>query len=259
MFIFGLLLPFPVALADQVPVRHTEGRLHGFLLVRDTADQIIGSGDSIQFAEGNHLRSELRLHFKDGSLHEETAVFSQRRVFQLLTYHLIQKGRAFKHNTDMTMNVATGQVNVRYTDDDGKEKSSSDRLKLPPDLANGILPILMGDVDSKTPKTTLSMVVSTPKPRVVKLEISPLGEDSFSVAGSSFKATRYDVKMDIGGVAGAIAPIVGKQPPDMHIWMIEGKAPGFLRLDGALYEGGPIWRIELASPVWPKTEARDRK
>jgi hypothetical protein len=51
---------------------------------------------------GNCVTTELILHFKDGSSHEETAVFSQRRTFQLLTYQLLQKGRAFNLSTQQT-------------------------------------------------------------------------------------------------------------------------------------------------------------
>ena len=96
------------------------------------------------------------------------------------------------------------------------------------------------------------MLVATPKPRLVKLVISPLGEDVFSVGGSAAKAMRYAVRVDIGGISGVIAPLIGKQPPDTHVWMIDGKAPGFLKSEGPLFQDGPVWRIELASPVWPK-------
>lgn len=103
------------------------------------------------------------------------------------------------------------------------------------------------------------MLVATPKPRLVKLEISPIGEDSFLIGGSPAKAMRYAIKIDIGGISGAIAPIIGKQPPDIHVWMIGGKAPGFLKSEGPLYEGGPIWRIELASPIWPKGDSKQNR
>jgi hypothetical protein len=132
-------------------------------------------------------------------------------------------------------------------------------MKLPTDLANGMVPTLLGDIDPKAAKTTVSMLVSTPKPRIVKLEISPAGEDSFSVAGIGAKALRYTVKIEIGGIGGVIAPIIGKQPPDTHIWMIGGKAPGFLRSEGPMFEGGPVWTIELASPVWPKREITQKR
>lgn len=165
----------------------------------------------------------------------------------------------FKRETDMSLNASTGQVIVHYKDDEGKEKTISDRLKLPADLANGIVTTLLSDIDSKAPKTTLSMLVATPKPRLVKIEISPTGEDSFSIGGSAAKAMRYAVKVDIGGISGVIAPIIGKQPPDTHIWMVGGRAPGFLKSEGQLYEGGPIWRIEMASPVWPKGDSEQKR
>ncbi len=253
-----LLLACPL-MAELVPVRLTEGRIRGFLVLRDLDGNILASGGLTQLAKGNRVTNELSFHFKDGSVHQETAVFSQRRAFQLLTYHLVQKGRAFKRATDMSLNVSTGQVAIRYTDDDGKEKTITERLKLPADLANGIVPTLLSDIDQKAPKTTLSMLVSTPKPRLVKLQITPEGEDSFSVAGSAAKAMRYAVKIDIGGISGVIAPIIGKQPPDTHIWVVGGKAPSFLRSEGQLFEGGPIWRIELASPVWPKEDSGPKR
>ena len=240
-------------------MRHTEGLIHGFLGLRDLEDNILAAGDLSQLVNGNRVTTELTFHFKDGSIHEETSVFSQRRTFQLLTYHLVQKGRAFKRPTDMSLNASTGQVTVHYTDDDGKEKTITDRLKLPADVANGFVTVLLSDIDPKAPKTTLSMVVATPKPRLVKLEISPQGEDLFSVGGSARKAMRYAIKVDIGGISGVIAPIIGKQPPDTHVWMVGGKAPGFLKSEGPLYEGGPVWRIELASPVWPKGDSGQKR
>jgi len=103
------------------------------------------------------------------------------------------------------------------------------------------------------------MLVSTPKPRVVKLEISPVGEDSFTAAGAAAKAMRYAVKVNIGGISGVVAPIIGKQPPDTHVWIAGGKAPGFVKSEGPLFQDGPIWQIELASPVWPKAAPAQKK
>jgi hypothetical protein len=60
----------------------------------------------------------------------------------------------------------------------------------------------------------VSMVVATPKARLVKLTIAPQGEDPFSIGGSRRRATHYVVKVEIGGVAGLMAPLMGKQPRD---------------------------------------------
>ena len=254
LLILATLLPVVSLRADQVPVRHVEGRIHGFLVLKDLEGNIIASGGMTQVSNGIRVTTELNFHFKDGSTQSETTVFSQRKVFRLLSYRLVQKGKAFKRPTDFSLNTSTGQVTVQYTDEDGKEKTITDRPKLPADLANGMVPTLLGDIDPKTPKTTLSMLVSTPKPRLVKLEISPVGEDSFSAGGSGGKAMKYVVKVDIGGISGVIAPIIGKQPPDTYVWMVGGKAPGFLKSEGPMFDGGPVWRIELASPVWPQRE-----
>ena len=251
----ALLLPVPALVADQVPVRHLQGLLHGFLVLRDLDDKLLASGSWIQFANGNRVTSELSFHFHDGSVHQETTVFRQRRIFQLLSYHLVQKGPAFKRAMDMSLNASTGQVNIKYSDDDGKEKTIAERLKLPVDLANGLVITLLGDIDPKLPKTVVSMLVATPKPRLVKLELSPLGEDSFWFGGTAAKAMRYAVKVEIGGISGVLAPILGKQPPDTHVWIVGGKAPGFLKSEGPLFQGGPVWRTELASPVWSKASS----
>jgi hypothetical protein len=99
------------------------------------------------------------------------------------------------------------------------------------------------------------MLVSTPKPRVVKLKIASAGQDSFSVGGVSAQATHYVINIDIGGVAGAAAKVLGKQPPPTHVWIVRN-SPIFLKSEAPLYEDGPIWRIELASPSWPRDSAK---
>src|ERR1700683_5869629 len=95
---------------------------------------------------------------------------------------------------------------------DGTENAAGDKLSLPPDLANGILLMLLTEAAPQS-EMTLSMLVSTPKPRIVKLKISPSGQESFSVGGSDAKATHYIMKIDIGGAEGSGAKVVGKQPP----------------------------------------------
>jgi len=115
-------------MGEQVPVRHVEGRIHGFLVVRDLDGKILASGSLVQNANGNRVTSELDFHFKDGSLHQETSVFSQRRTFQLLTYHLVQKGPAFKRPIDISVNASTGQVTIHYMEDD-KEKTITDACR----------------------------------------------------------------------------------------------------------------------------------
>ncbi len=241
----------PAVLAQTpVTVRQTEGLARGFLVLRSLDGSLLAQGELEQLARGERVTSKLALHFKDGSLHEEIVIFSQRQSFRLLSYRLVQKGPAFKVPMEVKIESSTGQATVRYTDEDGKEKVESERLKLPADLANGMLPVLLKNIPPGAKQTTVSYVAATPKPRLVKLVISPEGEAQFMAGGSSRKATQYLIHVDIGGIAGFLAPIMGKQPQDSHAWIIGGEAPAFVKLEGPLFMGGPSWRIELASPVW---------
>jgi hypothetical protein len=91
------------------------------------------------------------------------------------------------------------------------------------------------------------MVATTPTPRLVKLAILPQGEEPFSIGHFHHKAMHYVVKVEIGGAAGLLAHLMGKQSPDTHVWVLGGEAPAFVKSEGPLYAGGPIWRIQLAS------------
>ena len=243
----------PTAKADPVLVRSVAGTIHGFLELRSEDGQVVASGDSFQVVRGNRVTSRTVFHFKDGSIDDETTVFSQRHTFQLISDHRIQKGPSFPHPTDVLINAQTGEVTVHSTGKDGKEEVKTDHLDLPPDLANGLVPVMLQNLPSTAPVTTVSMVVVTPKPRLVKLVITNIGDDKCFVAGSSRTAIRYDIKVNLGGVAGVVAPIIGKAPPDIQIWTIGGDATTFARERGPLYPEGPMMTIQLASPTWPDT------
>jgi hypothetical protein len=238
---------------EPVTVRHAEGLVHGFLVMSTLDGTRVADGDLIQVARGDRVTSRLVFHFKDGSLRDETAVFSQRQRFRLISDHLVQKGPAFQQALEMSIDCASGRVTVRYADEHGEQKVATEHFDLPPDLANGMILTVLKNVRGAAPPAALSMVAATPKPRLVKLPVSVAGEEAFSVGGSPRKATHYVVKVDIGGVAGLIAPLLGKQPPDSHVWILDGEAPAFVKSEGPLSLGGPIWRIELVSPVWPRT------
>jgi hypothetical protein len=60
------------------------------------------------------------------------------------------------------------------------------------------------------------------------------------------------LKVAIGVISGLLAPRVGKQPPDSHVWILDGDAPAFIKAEQQFYMDGPLWRVELVTPVWPK-------
>lgn len=237
-------------IARPVAVRHAEGLVHGFLVLRDGSGKYLGDGDLIQTSRGATVTSKLSFLFKDGSSHVETSVFTQHRTFRLISYRLVQKGPAFPRPVQMAIDGASGRVSVRYADDDGEPKTEDEQMELPGDLANGLVPTLLKNVRSADLPLTVSYVAATPKPRLVKLEISSGGAERFSTGGMVRQATHYVIKVELGGLAGLVAPILGKEPPDTHVWILRGEAPAFVKSEGPFFAGGAPWRIELTSPRW---------
>jgi hypothetical protein len=241
----------PGAQADPVAVRYTRGTIHGLLELQTEDGHVVASGDLVQVVHGSQVTAQLTFHFKDGSIDDETTVFSQRRNFQLITDHHIQKGPSFPQPIDLFIDCRSGKVTVHSTNKDGKEEVKTSQLHLPPDLANGLVSAIVENLRPGAPETKVSMLAATPSLRLVTLSISSRGEESFSVAGAPRKANHSEIKIELGGVAGVVAPMIGKQPPNIQIWVIGGQAPTFVREQGQLYEDSPMFTIELAGPTWP--------
>jgi hypothetical protein len=111
----------------------------------------------------------------------------------------------------------------------GSHRYREDHLDLPSDVSNGLPPNLLLDFRSSTPETKLSFVAPTAKPRLISVSLKPAGEVPFSIGGTWRKAIDYVLHVELGGLTGVIAPMIGKQPPDYHIWILEGAAPAFIR------------------------------
>jgi hypothetical protein len=253
--LFACVFQPTTLLAQSVKVRYREGVGHGFLVLRTPDGKPLADGDSTQVAQGDNVTSRMSFKFTDGSVYEQTTTFSQRGTFRLLNDHVVQKGPQFKPPMETSIDATTGEVTVRYTDNQGKERVLTERMKLPPDVANGLVFTLLKDVEPSVPQTTVSYVVATPKPRLVHLEITPQGRVPFSIGSHTHKAFRYMVKVKISGTAGLIARLVGKQPANLQAWVLAESAPAFVRFDGPLYSGGPTWRLEVALPAaWPESQ-----
>lgn len=245
--------------AQPIAVRQVEGEVRGFLVLRAQDGTLVADGDSLQTTHNGRIVYRSIYRFKDGSLQDETTVFSQNGHFRVLSDHMVQKGPTFKRPTDLTINAVAGQVTVVYTGDKGERKTESEHMDLPPDLANGIVPVLLKNLAPGSQSVTESMVVASPKPMLIKLQIHPEGEEAFTTGGATRKATRYNVHVDIGGVKGVVANVIGKEPADTLVWILRDECPTFVRAEGPGFADGPIWRTELVSPVFPHNEAAREK
>ena len=251
LFVLAFLAGGAILRGDFVPVRYPEGVVRGFLALRGPDGAVIADGDSIQFARGDRVTSRLVFHFRDGSLQDETTVFTQRGRFRLVSDRLVQRGPSFPGPMEVSIDEKSGRVTVKYAEK-GVEKFLDERMKLPPDLANGLPSTLLKDLAPEIASTTFPMLVAAPKPRLVKLVVSRAGFETISNGRQSYRAERFNIHVDLRGLAGAVAPIVGKQPKDASVWIVVGDAPGFAKSESQFCEGGPLWTIELAGPQYPR-------
>lgn len=205
------------------------------------------------------MTTRLTYRYTDGSIDDETTLFTQRGTFRVLSDHHIQRGSSFKEAIDITVNTATGLVVSHTEKKDGDEKNHDNHDKIPPDLSNGIVGFILAGLPSGTQRLELPYLAATGKGRVVKLVVTPAGSGTFRMVGVPRKAVIYRVHIDVGGFAGAIAPFAGKQPEDQFVWILPGSAPTVVRQVGQAYIGGPILSMELAGASFDPLSASGTK
>lgn len=245
-----LVAPF-AASAAPVAMRFPEGPAHGFITLSDVAtDKTLAHGELIQSIEKRTIVSRLVIRFDDGSLYDETVTFAQQPVFRILSYQLTQKGASFPDDSAIEFDHS-GKYRVRQRSPDKPEVRVEGTTEIPEDVSNGLTSVLLKNLPGGASAST-HLMTFRPEPLVLDLELAPEGTEQFWVGGVSSKATRFLIKPTVPGVKGVLASIVGKQPPQVRMWIAPEPAPVLVRFEGALFVDGPPWRIELSAPRWKK-------
>jgi hypothetical protein len=228
------------ASAEPVGVRFTEGIGRGFPVLRDAQGDKIAQGDLVQIARGDRVENRLTFRFRDGSFYDETVVYSQRDVFTLLSYRIVQRGPSFPETLDAAVDRESGRYTVRYkSDEDSPEEIVKGKFEMPSDAYNGLLSTVMKNLPTGG-SATVQIIAFTPKPRLVKMLLMPASADTVMMSETAVPSTRFLVKPQLG----LFASLLVAEIPDIKIWVSGGEAPAFLRFEGPLYFMGPIWRID---------------
>jgi hypothetical protein len=234
---------------------HPQGWAHGFVEVTTLDGKRLGIGDLLQRVNKGTVTSRLVLNFFDGSVDDETTVYTQDRTLHLVTDHHVQHGASFPQPTDVLIDATRGVVRTR----DEAGKVSEGHIEMPADTYNGLASSVLMNLPPGTTATTIAIVIGGAKPRIAHLECKSDGNKPFTLGGSRREAVEWIVHVNLGGIAKMVAPLIGKQPPDYHVLISGGEDPVFIREEGPLYEGGPIWRVQQVSAVIPEDEtARTR-
>lgn len=245
------LLWLQPAAAAPIAVRYMEGVTHGFLVLRTLDGVLIASGDLLQDTRGGEVHSRMVFHFKDGSVWDETVVFTQERVFAMQGYRLLQRGPVFPEDTEISLERASGKYRVKTTSrKDAREELVEGTIALPEDTYNGLVLTAAKNL-AKGKSEIVHLVAFTPTARLVQLELVPAGEHKVLVGELTKSARHFIFKPRLGVWLTLISTIAGRAPPDSDAWIVVDELPAFVRFAGPLYSGGPAWRIELASPRWP--------
>ncbi len=55
----------------------------------------------------------------------------------------------------------------------------------------------------------------------------------------------FRIHPELGGIVGVIAPLIGLQPKDVMVWVLEGDEPAVVRIVGQRGGYGPVVSSEL--------------
>ncbi len=240
------------ALAEPVSVRHIQQPMHRFMVARSGDGRTIASGEFSQVVQGDEVTMRLTYHFVDGSIDDETTTYRQQGTFRLVRDRHIQKGPFFTKPIDFTVEAATGLVTSRTIDRNGRTHTESKHMNLPDDLANGFVGTLLLNVPYNTAPFRVGMLVPVGGGRLIHLLISSVDEQTVHLAGQTFKATVFRIHPELGGIVGVIARLIGLQPKDVMVWVLEGEDPAVAVIVGQLGGYGPVISSDLVGTSFGK-------
>jgi hypothetical protein len=238
--------------AETIPVRHIQRPMHRSMVARSEAGNDIATGDFTQVVQGDEVTMRLTYSFVDGSIDDETTTYRQRGTFRLVRYHHIQKGPFFTKPIDFTVEAATGIVSSRAVNKKGKIQVESKHMDLPEDLTNGFVGTLLLNVPHNTKPFRVGMLAPVGGGRLIPLLISPESEQTVQLGGQTFKATVFRIHPELNGFVRVFARLLGLQPKDVMVWVLEGEEPAVAVVVGQLGGYGPVISSDLVGTDFGK-------
>lgn len=252
VFIFLTIMMSAAAQARQIPVKHLQLARHEFMVARSETENIVAHVEFIEEVHGDEVTMRLAYHFLDGSIDDETTTYRQQGTFQLGRNHHIQNGPFFAKPVDFAVDAATGAATTRTVDKNGKVHVETEHIDLPNDLANGLVGTLLLNVQPDTPPFRVGILAPVFGGRLIRILISPEGEQPFHKSGQTLKASVFRIHPELGGVLGMLATLLGLQPKDVMVWVLEGETPAVMRVVGQLGGSGPVLSSELEGTSFAK-------
>jgi hypothetical protein len=238
--------------AERISVKHIQLPRREFMVARSETGKIIARVKFTEDVEGDEVTMRLTYRFVDGSIDDETTTYTQQGTFRLVRNHHIQQGPFFAKPIDFAVEAATGRATSRTADKNGKIQVESEHIDLPDDLANGFVGTLLLNVAPNTAPFRVGILAPVLGGRLIRILISPEGEQPFQKTGQTFKATVFRIHPELGGILGVIAKLLGLQPKDVMVWVQEAEGPAVVRIVGQLGGYGPMVSSDLEGTSFGK-------
>jgi hypothetical protein len=238
--------------AERISVRHIQLPRHEFMVARSETGKIIARVEFTEDVQADEVTMHLTYRFVDGSIDDETTTYRQQGTFRLVRNHHIEQGPFFAKPVDFAVEAATGIATSRTADENGKIRVESEHIDLPDDLANGFVGTLLLNVPPNTAPFRVGILAPVFGGRLIRILISPDGEQPFQKTGQTLKATVFRIHPELGGILGVIAKLLGLQPKDVMVWVLKGEKPAVMRIVGQLGGSGPMLSSELEGTSFGK-------
>jgi hypothetical protein len=222
------------------------------MVARTETGKIVARVEFTQAVRGDEVTMRLTYRFADGSIDDETTTYKQQGTFRLVSSQHIQSGPFFAKPVDFTVEAATGLASSRTADKNGKINVESEHIGLPDDLANGFVGTLLLNAPPNTAPFRVGMLAPVYGGRLIRLLISPEGEQPFQMAGQTVHAMVFRIHPELDGILGMIATLFGLQPKDVLVWVRDGDEPVVVRVVGQLGGSGPVLSSELEGTSFGK-------
>jgi hypothetical protein len=238
--------------AEPISVKHIQRPMHRFMVTRSDAGNVIARGEFTQVVEGDEVTMRLTYRFADGSIDDETTTYRQQGVFRLIRNHQLLNGPFFVKPVDFVVEAAAGAATTRTAGRNGKIHVENEHVDLPDDLANGFVGTLLLNVPPNATPFRVGILAPVGSGRLIRILISQEGEQPFEMTGQTLRATVFRIHPELGGIVGVIAPLIGLQPKDVFVWVLEGEEPAVVRIVGQLGGYGPVVSSELEGTSFAK-------
>lgn len=229
---------------EPVKLTYVEGDFGGPTTIwSEDGKRVLGFIDYRQHRKGNRLHIERRARFRDGSSDEDVVDVEVGERLRTISGHSIIRDTRGKPTLELRVDIGKKRLRGFYTDDDGRHDVDEEVDIGPATYWGPLYALILKNFAANAVDGTVVVqsVLSTPKPRVLDMEIKR--EESLTVhrTGGSFKADRFTLLPTVNAL---IDPILQRLVPRTDFFVVAGDPPTLARFSGPRNYAGQKIRIE---------------